>query len=206
MQLSIDTLRSYDLEKYANILVKNLSGGNRRKLNVAVTCFGKTDLVLMDEPTCDMDPVTRSLVYTTIRSLIRQQRSVMLTSHTITEIDRVCQRICVLRDGKIIAQGTPTVLQEMYGNRYLITIFCKKNQSKRIEIDLRHDISTLNHLIVHNHCLQFTVQIHGLDSNDLHLSELFQKLHDIVQKHDVKYTITECLLDQVRYILIVKVS
>lgn len=151
----------------------------------------------MDEPTCDMDPVTRSLVYTAIRSLIRQQRSIILTSHTITEIDRVCQRICVLRDGKIIAQGSPTVLQELYGNRYMITIFCKKDQSKRIEIDLRHGIATLDHLIVHNHCLQFTVQIHFVDSDDLHLSELFRKLYDIVQKHDVKYTITECLLDQV---------
>lgn len=115
------------------MLVKNLSGGNRRKLNVAVTCFGKTNLILMDEPTSDMDPVTRSLVYASINLLIREKRSVILTSHTITEIDRVCHRICVLRDGQLVAQGTPDALKTTFGNSYLITIFFDKIEGLSID-------------------------------------------------------------------------
>lgn len=89
------------------MLVQNLSGGNRRKLTVAVTCLGKTPLILMDEPTSDMDPVTRSLVYKSIDSLLKDHRSILLTSHTISEIDKICHRIAVLRDGTLLSTGTP---------------------------------------------------------------------------------------------------
>lgn len=111
------------MEQYKYILVNNLSGGNRRKLSVAVTCFGTTSLVLMDEPTSDMDPITRSLVYKSIKGLIAAKRSVVLTSHSISEIDQVCHRIGILRNGKMISIGPPSALKAMYGNSYLITIF-----------------------------------------------------------------------------------
>lgn len=103
--------------------MRNLSGGNRRKLSVAVTCFGDTSVVLMDEPTRDMDPITRSLVYKSIHALLKSNRSVVLTSHTITEIDRVCHRIGVMRDGEIIAVGPIAQLKSMYGNNYVVTVF-----------------------------------------------------------------------------------
>lgn len=197
-KLQTTTLRSFDLEKYGNILVKNLSGGNRRKLNVAVTCFGQSDLVLMDEPTCDMDPVTRSLVYAAIDAVIHQQRSVILTSHTITEIDRVCRRICILRDGKIVAQGAPTVLKALYGRRYLITIFCDTTKRDGVEVDLWQNVKTMEHFMVHSNCMQFTVQV-SLDESDgenVRFSSLLNKLYHLAMCHEVKYTVTECLLDQ----------
>lgn len=70
-----------------------------------------------------MDPITRSLVYKSIHGLLKSRRSVVLTSHTITEIDRVCHRIGVLRDGEIIAVGPIAQLKSMYGNNYVGTVF-----------------------------------------------------------------------------------
>lgn len=132
-QLITSTLKSFNLEDYKDVLVKNLSGGNRRKLNVAVSCFGDTSIILMDEPTSDMDPVTRSLVYRAICELIAERRSVVLTSHTISEIDRVCSRIAVLKDGKLITTGTPDYLKEQFGGYYNVTIFYDKIQALSME-------------------------------------------------------------------------
>jgi ABC-type multidrug transport system ATPase subunit len=93
------------------VLVKNLSGGNQRKLTVAVTTFGDTSIILMDEPTSDMDPVTRALVYKVIDELTCCNRAVILTSHTISEIEKVCNRIMVLHFGRVISTGTPADLK-----------------------------------------------------------------------------------------------
>lgn len=90
---------------------------------MAVTCFGNTSLVLMDEPTSDMDPVTRHLTYACIRELLAADRSVILTSHTIAEIDRVCGRIAILRRGKLVSMGDTEALQAMYGLCYAVSVF-----------------------------------------------------------------------------------
>lgn len=127
------TLAAYHLDAYRHFLVKNLSGCNRRKLSVAVACFGKTNLVLMDEPTSDMDPVTRSLVYRAISELIYEHRSVILTSHTVSEIENVCDRIAVLKNGRLISMGTPHELKQLCGNSYLVTVFYDKIESLTIE-------------------------------------------------------------------------
>lgn len=126
-------MKSYHLLPYRKILVKHLSGGNRRKLSVAVTCFGTTSNVLMDEPTSDMDPITRSIVYASITQLLYDKRSVILTSHTITEIDRVCGRIGVLRQGEMIAIAPPHDLKIMYGNCYLVTVYYDHIEALTIE-------------------------------------------------------------------------
>lgn len=121
--LTEKTLESLHLTQYKNVLVKNLSGGNRRKLSVAVTCFGNSNIVLMDEPTSDMDPITRNLVYKVINGLIKSNRAVLLTSHSISEIESICSKIVVLKDGKLLSTGTPRQLKDNYGNSYTITLF-----------------------------------------------------------------------------------
>lgn len=121
-QLIQKTLDSLHLKPYRSVLVKNLSGGNRRKLSVAVTCFGRTKVVLMDEPTSDMDPITRGIVYKVIRGLVESNRAVLLTSHSISEIENICHRLAVLKDGRLLSTGTPQHLKETYGNSYVVTL------------------------------------------------------------------------------------
>lgn len=161
-QLTTKTLKSFHLEQYKDVLVKNLSGGNRRKLSVAVTCFGNTSLILMDEPTSDMDPVTRSLVYKTIRELIAEKRSVILTSHSISEIEKVCHRIAVLRNGQIISNGTTEQLKLLYGHSYAVTIFYDKFEALTLERDIIEEFSTAENLLNHNHSMQFIVKVKSL--------------------------------------------
>lgn len=166
-QLTARTLKSFHLEQYKNILVKNLSGGNRRKLSVAVTCFGNTRLVLMDEPTSDMDPVTRALVYKTINSLINAKRSIVLTSHTISEIENVCHRIGVMRDGKMISIGTPMALKERFGQSYVITLYYDQIESLTIERYLQKNLAGVENLTIHSNCLQFSIKVRSTSQCDV---------------------------------------
>lgn len=203
------TLAAYHLEPYRHFLVKNLSGGNRRKLSVAVACFGKTNLVLMDEPTSDMDPVTRSLVYRAISELIHEHRSVILTSHTVSEIENVCDRIAVLKNGRLLSVGTPNELKQLCGNSYVVTVFYDKIESLTIERDIRTELPSAEKLVSHSHSLQFIVEIQGVVTADeeeqqqggisetgLRLSDVFEKLHKFCSARSVSYTVSQTLLDR----------
>jgi ABC-type multidrug transport system ATPase subunit len=121
--LTKSLLENFHLKPYKSVLVKNLSGGNRRKLNVACSSFGDLNLVLMDEPTSDMDPLTRHLVYKTIHELNDNNCSVILTSHSVAEIEELCHSIGILVDGSMCASGTPGSLKKQFGNRYVVTMF-----------------------------------------------------------------------------------
>lgn len=115
------------------MLVKNLSGGNRRKLTVATTCLGRTSVVLMDEPTSDMDPMTRAIVYTTIGDLVAEHRAIVLTSHSISEIDEICHRIGVLKEGQMVTCSSPESLKAQYGGFYNVIVFCDQLRIAEIE-------------------------------------------------------------------------
>lgn len=158
-KLVFETLREYHLEPYKRILVKNLSGGNRRKLCVAVSCFGNTDIVLMDEPTSDMDPVTRAIVYRTIERLNSQNRSILLTSHSISEIDHICQRIAILKDGRLLTVDTPENLTERYGNNYLITIYLEENREVDLVRSIKREFNVSQELVQNKNSLQFVCKV-----------------------------------------------
>lgn len=81
-----------------------------------------------------MDPITRSLVYKIIKELIKNNRAVILTSHSISEIETICHRIAVLKDGKVLSTGTPRQLKENYGNSYSVTIFNNDPNSSSVNI------------------------------------------------------------------------
>lgn len=126
-------LENFHLMAYRNVLVKNLSGGNRRKLSVACASIGNLSLVLMDEPVADMDPLTRHLVYKTIRELNDENCSVILTSHSIAEVEEVSHSIGIMVDGNLVASGSPEKLKKEFGNRYVVTLLSERPLNYQFE-------------------------------------------------------------------------
>jgi ABC-type multidrug transport system ATPase subunit len=128
------TLENFHLMPYRNVLVKNLSGGNKRKLSVACASIGNLSLVLMDEPVADMDPLTRHLVYKTIKELNEERNcSVILTSHSIAEVEDVSHSIGIMVDGNLVASGSPESLKKEFGNRYVVTLLSEKPLNYQFE-------------------------------------------------------------------------
>jgi ABC-2 type transport system ATP-binding protein len=89
---------------------KNLSGGQRRRLDLALALVGDPELIFLDEPTTGFDPQARRHAWTTIRSLCQLGKTIFLTTHFMDEAQFLADRVAVMRGGQIIASGRPDEL------------------------------------------------------------------------------------------------
>ena len=98
------------LEEKRNARVKTLSGGQKRRLDLAIALIGDPDLVFMDEPTTGFDPQARRNAWEMIRGLRSLGKTVLLTTHYLDEAQQLADRVAVIRDGLIVREGTPEEL------------------------------------------------------------------------------------------------
>jgi ABC-2 type transport system ATP-binding protein len=112
--------RELDLDGLWERQPKTLSGGQRRRLDIAVGLIHVPELVFLDEPTTGLDPQARANLWTHIRGL-REERgtTVFLTTHYLDEADALCDRILVIDHGAIVAEGTPDQLKSQVGGDVL---------------------------------------------------------------------------------------
>jgi ABC-2 type transport system ATP-binding protein len=90
--------------------VKTLSGGQKRRLDLGVALVGDPDLIFLDEPTTGFDPAARRAAWEMIRSLRSLGKTILLTTHYLDEAEQLADRVAVLREGRIVREGTPTEL------------------------------------------------------------------------------------------------
>jgi ABC-2 type transport system ATP-binding protein len=102
-----EVVRLVGIEEKADARVKTLSGGQKRRLDLAVALVGDPELLFLDEPTTGFDPGARRVAWETIRSLRALGKTILLTTHYIEEAQQLADRVAVLRDGRIAALGTP---------------------------------------------------------------------------------------------------
>jgi len=96
--------------------VEHLSGGMRRRLLIARGLMHRPNVIFMDEPTVGLDPQARRMIWGLIESLKRSGITILLTTHYIEEADALCDRVAIMRAGKIIALDKPAVLKARVGN------------------------------------------------------------------------------------------
>ncbi len=102
------------LEEKAKMPVKKLSGGQKQRLLIAVALIADPDILLLDEPTSSLDPQARRYIWSVIQDMKKRGRSVILTTHSMEEAHALCDRIAILDDGRIIAEGPPNELIYRY--------------------------------------------------------------------------------------------
>jgi len=90
--------------------VATLSGGMKRRLNLAVAIIHDPQLILLDEPTANVDPQSRSAIFDIVRQMRAQSRTVVYSTHYMEEAQRLCDRVAVVDQGRVIALGTPDEL------------------------------------------------------------------------------------------------
>jgi ABC-2 type transport system ATP-binding protein len=105
-----DVVRMVGLEEKREARYRTLSGGQRRRLDLGVALVGDPELVFLDEPTTGFDPAARRAAWETIRGLRDLGKTILLTTHYIEEAHRLADRVAVLSQGEIVAQGTPAEL------------------------------------------------------------------------------------------------
>jgi ABC-2 type transport system ATP-binding protein len=104
-------LERFDLAQSAQKLVSAYSGGMRRKLDLAMTLVGHPQIIFLDEPTTGLDPRSRRTMWGIIRELVADGVTIFLTTQYLEEADQLADRIAVLDQGRLVAQGTPDELK-----------------------------------------------------------------------------------------------
>ena len=105
-----EVVRLVGLAEKREARVRSLSGGQKRRLDLAVALAGDPELLFLDEPTTGFDPAARRAAWEMIRSLRALGKTVLLTTHYLDEAEQLADRVAVLREGRIVAVGTPAEL------------------------------------------------------------------------------------------------
>ncbi|WP_433668744.1 ATP-binding cassette domain-containing protein [Nocardia sp. CA-136227] len=112
---SAELLEEFGLTEAADKPLENFSGGMRRRLDLAASLISRPPLLFLDEPTTGLDPRTRAQMWDTIRRLVRDGSTVLLTTQYLDEADQLADRIAVIDRGKVIADGTSDQLKSSVG-------------------------------------------------------------------------------------------
>lgn len=110
-----DLLRTVLLEKSGDTMFKNLSGGQKQKLGLALALVNDPELLFLDEPTTGLDPSSRRAIWSVIRSFKENGKTVILTTHYMEEAEQLADQVSIINRGRIIASGTPEEIVEKYG-------------------------------------------------------------------------------------------
>jgi len=129
------------LAESADQRARKLSGGQQRRLDLALALVGDPELVFLDEPTTGFDPAARRNAWATVRSLRELGKTVLLTTHYLDEAQALADRVAIIQDGRILAEGPPSALGGGPG-RYVVTYRAGDGPPRRQETD---DPTTLLH-------------------------------------------------------------
>ncbi|MFN7991488.1 MAG: ABC transporter ATP-binding protein [Candidatus Micrarchaeia archaeon] len=106
-----------------SVLASKLSGGMKKRLNIACSLIHDPKIVFLDEPTVGLDPVVRKEIWSVIEDLHRMKKTVIITSHYMEEIEHLCDRVAIMFFGRIMAEGTPAELKARYKLKQMEDIF-----------------------------------------------------------------------------------
>ncbi|OMJ73736.1 hypothetical protein SteCoe_27506 [Stentor coeruleus] len=115
-------LKYMDLEQYANILSGTYSGGNKRKLSVAMALIGNPSVVFLDEPSAGMDPEARKKMWKILGKIKKKKSAVILTTHSMEEAEALCDRMTIMVRGRLKCIGTSTWIKNKFGDGYELEI------------------------------------------------------------------------------------
>lgn len=153
-------LKFVELEGFADVQVRNYSGGMIRRLEIARALLHEPQVLFLDEPTLGLDPQTRAKIWDYILELKkRTDMTIFLTTHYMDEAERLCDRVAIIDRGKILAIGTPDELKSMIGNDIVYVRVnvnektCRLLASKAVERGLASNFN-----LIQNNLLSFTVR------------------------------------------------
>jgi ABC-2 type transport system ATP-binding protein len=123
-----ETLR---LNDFLNKKTGELSSGQKNRISLAKALINNPSILLLDEPTASLDPETGDFVRTFLENYKKEKKiSILLASHNMSEVERLCTSVLMMKEGKIIDKGTPAELIEKHGRKNLEEVFLKLTRTK----------------------------------------------------------------------------
>ncbi|MEQ4549852.1 ATP-binding cassette domain-containing protein [Weissella sp. GP1] len=146
-----ELLTEFSLVASADKAISNFSGGMRRRLDLAVSLISRPALIFLDEPTTGLDPRTRTQMWDTIRELVAEGSTIVLTTQYLEEADELADRIALIDHGKLVSLGTPAELKAQVGGAKLRLEMAdaqQADQAKQIVTDALHEeVKVANNIV-----------------------------------------------------------
>jgi ABC-2 type transport system ATP-binding protein len=117
-----ELIQTVGLADRADTLSMNLSGGEKRRLGIAMSLVGRPELVFLDEPTTGLDPGARRELWSLIRHLKQEGTTILLTTHYLDEAEQLADNVAIMNHGKIVARGSPASLIGQLGGGSMIVL------------------------------------------------------------------------------------
>lgn len=117
-----ETLKLFGLFDRRNDKVKTYSGGMKRRINIASALLHQPKILFMDEPTVGIDPQSRNLIFEVVEKLHKEGMTIVYTTHYMEEAERFCDRIAIIDNGTIVAQGTLDELKQQGGQKESLVV------------------------------------------------------------------------------------
>lgn len=124
-EFSLAFLERVDLADKASARLDKLSGGQQQKIQLGVTIMGDPELLILDEPTKGFDPVNRRLLMNIIEEKRRAGATIVYVTHQMEEVERLCDRLILLKDGQVAAYGTLAEVKKQFGGASMDDIFVR---------------------------------------------------------------------------------
>lgn len=115
-----------------NVHAENLSGGMKKRLDIACSIIHEPEVLVLDEPTSDLDPLLRKQMWDIIKKINERGTTIIMSSHFLDEIEAICNRVGMVHNGKIIEIGTPDQIKSKYSDSEIISIVLGSSNYKKI--------------------------------------------------------------------------
>nr|UOU03312.1 ATP-binding cassette subfamily A3-1 [Brachionus rubens] len=203
-----------DLDDHINKMCYTLSGGNKRKLSVAIALVGSPVVVLLDEPTSGMDPITRRTLWNCLIKIKNKGKSLILTTHSMDETEVLCSNIGIMVNGEFKCLGSLQHLKSKYGEGYTLmvkitldnhdgvineNVVSKKqlNNTEKIQKFIDFILEKIKDSYVKENRDGF-VNIHIKENSTSVLSQVFSLIEDVKSEYSIEYyVVTQTKLEQI---------
>jgi ABC-2 type transport system ATP-binding protein len=169
---ALELLEQFDLVDAADRPAKTYSGGMRRRLDLAVSLIATPPIIFLDEPTTGLDPRSRIAMWDIIKQLLASGTTILLTTQYLDEADQLADRIVVIDDGRVIADGTAAELKSKIGKDRLELTFKSAQALQQAVSLLKHQVADTN-----TADLNVTIVIENINTDVKDTLEMLQREH-----------------------------
>lgn len=187
-------VRRLNLTQYADKLSEGYSGGNKRKLSTAISLIGNPSIIFLDEPTTGMDPRARRFLWNCINAIVKDGRSVILTSHSMEECEALCSRLGIMVNGRFMCMGSTQHLKNRFGEGYTVIfrVAGERPNLKAVHNFITHQFEGAELKEKHYNMVQYQLK------SDVKLSALFKQIEGVKRALKIEdYSVSQTTMDQV---------
>lgn len=160
IEINVESLLNLvDLAPFKYILSNKLSGGMQRRLDIACSLIHNPKILFLDEPTADLDPILSNKIWNMLRVINQRGTTVIIASHELSELEHLCDRIAIIKDGEIAAIGKPSELKTSKSSQQLLLISVPGNYKEIVNL-LRNADKNIAKVIQDYDTQKRTLKIH----------------------------------------------